>query len=83
MSRIALLSLLLLLSLPLSAGAARFELVKTWNVPEANQGVGVDHDFFYAIDNRTIAKYDKETGNSWASGKAPRAARSSISTARW
>lgn len=30
-------------------------------IPEANQGVGVDAEHFYAIDNRTIAKYDKET----------------------
>jgi len=26
-------------------------------VPEANQGVGVDDKYFYAVDNRTIAKY--------------------------
>lgn len=33
-----------------------------FNVPEANQGVGVDARHFYAIDNQTIAKYDKKTG---------------------
>ncbi len=33
-----------------------------FNVPEANQGVAVDARHFYAIDNTTIAKYDKETG---------------------
>jgi hypothetical protein len=31
-------------------------------IPEANQGVGVDDRYFYAVDNRTIAKYDKKTG---------------------
>ena len=31
-------------------------------VPEANQGVGVDAQHFYAVDNETIGKYDKATG---------------------
>ena len=31
-------------------------------VPEANQGIAVDRQHFYAIDNTTIAKYDKESG---------------------
>jgi hypothetical protein len=31
-------------------------------IPEANQGVGVDDKYFYAVDNQTIAKYDKKTG---------------------
>ncbi len=30
--------------------------------PEANQGVAVDAGFIYAIDNSTIAKYDRATG---------------------
>jgi hypothetical protein len=38
------------------------ETVKSWDAPEANQGVGVDDKHFYAIDNTTIAKYEKETG---------------------
>jgi hypothetical protein len=40
---------------------AQTQLTQTaiFNIPEANQGVGVDNDFFYAIDNRTIAKYTK------------------------
>lgn len=33
--------------------------VASYAIPEANQGVGVDAEHFYAIDNRTIAKYDK------------------------
>ena len=31
-------------------------------IPEANQGVGVDDKYFYAVDNQTIGKYDKQTG---------------------
>jgi hypothetical protein len=31
-------------------------------IPEANQGVGVDDRYFYAVDNQTIAKYEKKTG---------------------
>jgi hypothetical protein len=35
-------------------------LVKSvFDVPEANQGVGVDSHHFYAVDNATIAKYTK------------------------
>lgn len=37
------------------------ETVAQYAIPEANQGVGVDAEHFYAIDNRTIAKYDKTT----------------------
>jgi hypothetical protein len=37
-------------------------LVRTFDVPEANQGIGVDENYFYAVDNQTIVKYDKETG---------------------
>ena len=29
------------------------------NIPEANQGIGVDAEYFYAVDDRTIAKYTK------------------------
>jgi hypothetical protein len=31
-------------------------------VPDANQGIGVDAQHFYAVDNRSIGKYDKTTG---------------------
>lgn len=37
------------------------EAVASYVIPEANQAVGVDAGHFYAIDNRTIAKYDKDT----------------------
>ncbi len=38
------------------------ELLQRFQVKEARQGVGVDADAFYAVDNSTIAKYDKKTG---------------------
>jgi hypothetical protein len=38
------------------------KLVKTFDVPEARQGIGVDENYFYAVDNRSITKYDKGTG---------------------
>jgi hypothetical protein len=39
-----------------------FGQIAEFSVPEANQGVGVDARYFYAVDNTTIAKYDKKTG---------------------
>lgn len=38
------------------------ELIQRFQIKEARQGVGVDADAFYAVDNSVIAKYDKETG---------------------
>jgi hypothetical protein len=43
------------------AGSA-LQQVGEFTVPEANQAVAVDDRFFYAVDNQTIAKYDKKTG---------------------
>jgi hypothetical protein len=36
--------------------------VRRWPAPEARQGVAVDADYFYAIVNTRIGKYDKSTG---------------------
>lgn len=38
------------------------EQIGEFAVPDANQGVGVDDDHFYAVNNRTIGKYDKKSG---------------------
>jgi hypothetical protein len=38
------------------------ELLQRFQIKEARQGVGVDADAFYAVDNSTIAKFDKKTG---------------------
>lgn len=60
---VAILALLTILSCNCVAfGEQKFEQIVEFNVPEANQGVGVDALYFYALDNRTIAKYDKTTG---------------------
>ena len=40
----------------------RFEQLKVFNIPEANQGIAVNDEYFYAIDNRAIGKYLKSTG---------------------
>lgn len=39
-----------------------FTQIAEFDIPEANQGIGVDKHFFYAVDNRVIAKFDKHTG---------------------
>lgn len=48
---------------PFGAGAeVVFTQIAEFDVPEADQGIAVDRDHFYAVDNRTIAKYDKASG---------------------
>jgi hypothetical protein len=42
--------------------AMALEQIGEFSIAEANQGVGVDDRYFYAVGNRTIAKYDKKTG---------------------
>jgi hypothetical protein len=37
-----------------------FTQVAEYSIPEANQGVGVDSHYFYAVDDTTLAKYRKE-----------------------
>jgi hypothetical protein len=64
-------ALVIALAVPTSGWSAQFDLVNTFYVPEANQGVAVDKNFFYAIDNRTIAKYDKTSGAFVAKWEGP------------
>jgi hypothetical protein len=47
------------------------ERVASFKAPEARQAVAVDDRFFYAIDNRTIAKYEKKTGKRAAEWQGP------------
>lgn len=47
---------------PLATPGWRFEEVRRFKAPEARQGVAVDAEFFYAITNRAIGKYRKDTG---------------------
>ena len=61
------LAALLLTALPALAEEAgppvgSSELIQRFQIKEARQGVGVDADAFYAVDNTAIAKYDKKTG---------------------
>jgi len=58
-----------------SAGAWRHEELGRFKAAEANQGVAVDAEFFYAIDNHAIGKYRKDNGlrvGGWDGGKAGR-----------
>lgn len=59
-----------------SAGAQpqslRFEEEGRFSAAEANQAVAVDDEHVYAIDNHTIGKYDKTTGekvDQWSRGE--------------
>jgi hypothetical protein len=47
---------------PLATPGWRFEEVRRYKASEARQGVAVDDEFFYAIANRAIGKYRKDTG---------------------
>jgi len=55
---------------PRCGAASAFEPLAELGVPEANQGVGVDERYFYAVDNRSIAKYDKASGKRVATWEA-------------
>lgn len=52
---------LLTTSTALLAGS-EFKQTQQFTIPEARQGVAVDKDYFYAVDNRSIAKYRKNSG---------------------
>ena len=45
--------------------------VRIYDAPEADQGVAVDADFFYALDNTIIGKYRRDTGALVARFTAP------------
>ena len=45
-----------------ACAATTLQQIGEFAIPEANQGVGVDDRYFYAVNNRVIAKYDKRTG---------------------
>ncbi|WP_374089498.1 hypothetical protein [Methylomicrobium lacus] len=54
-------SILFLLPMVLKA-EVRFKQIAQFDIPEAKQGIAVDRDYFYAVDNRAIAKYWKHSG---------------------
>jgi len=45
-----------------SQDTAQFVKIAKFKAGEARQGIAVDDQFFYAIDSRQIAKYNKKTG---------------------
>jgi hypothetical protein len=52
----------------LSMAKVRFKQIAQFDVPDAKQGIAVDRDYFYAVDDRAIAKYRKQDGklvNRW------------------
>lgn len=59
---LALAALLFFIGATAAMAASSLKQIGEFVVPEANQGVGVDDRYFYAVDNRQIAKYDKKTG---------------------
>jgi hypothetical protein len=55
----------------LSTPGWRYQEVRRFKAPEAGQGVAVDREFFYAINNHTLGKYRKTTGErvaAWEGG---------------
>ena len=46
----------------LAVAGARFTAIAEFEAPQARQGVGVDEHHFYAVNNRSITKHDKQTG---------------------
>ncbi len=58
-NRLAAALALSLLSFAANADTSMWQIGE-FDIPEANQGVGVDERHFYAVDNRTIAKYRKD-----------------------
>jgi len=52
-------------------GEPRLEVVRQWPAKEANQGVAVDAEHFYAIDDKSLGKYEKATGRKVGEWKAP------------
>jgi hypothetical protein len=51
---------------------SRLEVVRSWPAAEANQGVAVDAEHFYVIDDKALGKYAKATGRKVAEWKAPK-----------
>lgn len=54
-----------------SAPKAHLELVRSWSASEANQGVAVGAEHFYAIGDRSLGKYEKSTGRKVGEWSAP------------
>lgn len=53
-------------------GEPRLMVVRAWPAKEANQGVAVDAEHFYVIDDKALGKYEKATGRKVAAWQAPK-----------
>ncbi len=43
-------------------GVAKFETVQTFQTKKAHQGIAVDKDYFFIINTKSVAKYNKKNG---------------------
>mgnify|MGYP000874624901 CR=1 FL=1 len=71
-SVVALAVLLLVGAASAAQAKSAFQQIAEFAVPEANQGIGVDDKYFYAVDNQAIGKYDKKTGRRVAKWEGPK-----------
>lgn len=54
------------------SGQPWLEVVRSWKATEANQGVAVDSEHFYVIDDKSLGKYVKTSGLKVAEWTAPK-----------
>jgi len=59
-------------TVPPAHPATVLQQIGEFTVPEANQGVGVDERYFYAVDNQAIGRYDKKTGTPAGKWQGPK-----------
>lgn len=57
---------------PIPTEVRKAETLDKRPIPEANQGIAVDGEHYYAIDNRTIGKYRKGSGELVAKFDSPK-----------
>lgn len=56
---------------PMTTPGWSYQELRRFRAPEAGQGVAVDREFFYAINNHAIGKYRKATGERVAGWAGP------------
>jgi outer membrane protein assembly factor BamB len=70
-SLLSLFALGLLSGCDMRSAQTELQVIRSWPAKEANQGVAVDAEYFYAIDDKALGKYEKTTGRKVAEWKAP------------
>ncbi|MGP1993005.1 hypothetical protein D9V96_014105 [Zobellia laminariae] len=53
---------LLVVMIALKVSAQEFKIDRTYEVPSARQGVAIDEDYFFVVNNSEIVKYTKKDG---------------------